>query len=112
MPPDTSFLVNGFKPTIAAADPREVLAFKQQQQAGAQQLQEGALALQDKQRQIDQMKATNDAYRQAMTVGPDGSADIDTGALTKSLASSGHGSAIPGILEGVNKFKKGVADLA
>lgn len=65
MPPDTSFLVNGFKPTIAAADPRDVMAFKQQQAAGAQQLQSGALDLQQKQLQLEDEQKMRQAWQDA-----------------------------------------------
>lgn len=63
MPPDTSFLVNGFRPTVAAADPRDVIAFKQNQAAGAQQLQEGAIGLQEKQRDLKDQQILSDAMQ-------------------------------------------------
>jgi len=76
-----------------------------QQQLQQQQIQEGALRLQ-------QTKALNDAYRSALVVNPDGSNDIDTSRLTQSLAASGvAGSAIPSVLKGVTDYKKGLADL-
>ena len=62
--PDTSFLVNGYKPTIAPADPRDVRAFRQQQAAGAQALQDGALRIQEKQRDLLDQRILSDAMRE------------------------------------------------
>ncbi len=60
-PQDTSFLVNGFKPTVALDDPLTVATKRQglvnaqqQQQIGAQQLQQGAIDVQEKQRAYDE----------------------------------------------------------
>jgi hypothetical protein len=85
---------------------------RQQQQLGAQQLQSGSLELQDKQRQMAQTQAVNNAYRSALTIKPDGTPDIDTGQLSNALATGGHGSAIPGIIKGINDYKKSSADLS
>jgi len=72
----------------------------------------GALDIQQKQTAIDNMKATNDNYLKALTVGPDGKATIDQGVLTQGLASGGHGALIPGILKSVNDAQESVAKLA
>jgi hypothetical protein len=85
---------------------------QQQLAEGAQRMQENTLNLQEKQRQMDQTRAVNDAYRNALTIGSDGAASIDSGKLTKALSAGGHGSQIPSILEGVTKYQKANADLA
>lgn len=85
---------------------------QQQLAEGAQRMQENTLNLQDKQRQIDQTRAVNDAYRGALTIGSDGAASIDSSKLTKALSAGGHGSQIPTILEGITKYQKSNADLA
>jgi hypothetical protein len=119
-PQDTSFLVNGFKPTVALQDPATTMAkvqavrnAQQQNQIGQQQLQEGQLAIQDKQRQINQNLAINDAYSKAFSIDPNtGKQTIDNEALTKAVVGAGYGSAVPGILEGITKTQKAQADLA
>ncbi len=77
-----------------------------------QQGQMGGLELQQRQIQLDQTKAINKAYTDALTVDPvTGKASVDTNGLTKALALNGHGSAIPGILSSVTKSQKAISDL-
>lgn len=64
-----------------------------------QQGQMGALDIQEKQRQMAQTKALNDAYAGALTTGPDGQPTFDKGKVLSTLASSGQGSAIPGVTQ-------------
>ena len=85
---------------------------QQQHALGAQQLQSGALDIQDRQRQMAQTQAVNQAYSNALKLNADGTPDIDTGALTNALATGGHGSAIPGILKGINEYKASSAALS
>lgn len=61
-PQDTSFLANGFHPTIAAAQPQDVMAFRQNQALGAQRLQEGNLELQQKQQEMQDQTISRQAY--------------------------------------------------
>lgn len=81
-------------------------------QRGGQQIQEGALDLESKKRGLEQMQALNKSYMDALTPNDQGVPEIDAGKLTKALASSGHGSAIPNVLKGINDFKKSTAELA
>lgn len=76
-----------------------------------QALQAGALENQQRQRSLDQQKAVDDAYRDALTPQPDGSVAIDSSKLTHALSLNGHGSVIPSILEANNKYQKSTADL-
>jgi hypothetical protein len=77
-----------------------------------QQQQLGQAELAEKQNQLSQMKALNDAYRSSVVVNPDGTADVDTGRLTQALAASGHGGAIPAVLKQVNDYKQSSANLS
>lgn len=83
-----------------------------QQQLSRQQIQGAQMENQQRQREMDQTQALNDAYRGSLTVGPNGAPDIDQGKLTQALGVSGHGAAIPGVIESVNKFRKSSADLS
>jgi hypothetical protein len=84
----------------------------QQRQINQQQIQSGQVELQQHQRALDQSKALDEAYRNALTVTPEGTADIDTGKLTTALGQAGHGSAIPGVLKSVQEYKKASAELS
>src|SRR6266851_3895624 len=112
-----------YRPTVALVDPAARMAhllqikgqIQQQQfapQLQAQQLQEGALGIQEKQLQMAQTKAVNDAYMGALTVDANGKPSIDTDSLQKTLAANGHGVAIQGIMKGVNETQKAATDLA
>jgi hypothetical protein len=68
-PQDTSFLVNGFKPTIAAAQPQDVALFQMRQQLGAQQLQQGSMDLQQKQIEQQSDQATRQLFAQHAQAG-------------------------------------------
>jgi polyhydroxyalkanoate synthesis regulator phasin len=114
---DTSVLQ--FQP-VAQADPLGVAAkfqnlqnLAQQKQINQQQLQSGALELQDRQRQLDQTTAINEAYKNALVPGANGAApSFDSDKLQNALALGGHGAAIPGVMKGINENAKAAADLA
>ena len=97
--------------TPQIADPVESLGRALAIKGQIQQQQAGALGIQHEQMQLDQTKALNDAYKDALTVGQDGSTDIDSGKLTNALGQAGHGSAIPSVLKGIQDFKKSGAEL-
>ncbi len=82
----------------------------QNQQAGQQEMQLRQQQIQQGQQQLSQTQAVNTAYQNALKTDESGKPTIDTDALTKELAISGHGVAIPGIVEGITKWQKGVAD--
>ena len=84
------------------------------QLAQAQQgIQGGQLDIQQKQIQMQQQKAINDAYRESFTVDPDtGRPTFNQEAMIKALALSGHGAAIPSILEAQTKWQQANASLA
>jgi hypothetical protein len=82
-----------------------------QQQLQQQALQTGGLENQQRQIALDQTKALNSAYQGSLTQNPDGTVDIDPGKLTQALSASGHGSAIPSVLKGVQDYQKSNADL-
>jgi len=71
---------------------------------GQQELQKQQIESQK--RQLEQQQAINDAYKSAMSVDSQGQPTIDTNGLSKALALSGHGGAIPSILESVTNFQK------
>jgi hypothetical protein len=56
-------------------------------------------------------QALNDAYRNAITPDENGQPQINADSLSQALAKGGHGSAIPQILEGINKYQTSHADL-
>lgn len=111
MPLDPSIITSGQQPqpqnplqTIGT-----VAALKNQQSEAALravQLQGAQQENQQRQMAIDQTQALNQAYTGALS--PDGS--IDTGKLTDALSKSGHGSAIPSILKGVQDYQKSAAE--
>ncbi len=78
----------------------------------AQQQQIGQMSIQEHQRALAQTQAINQAYKDAFTIGDDGRPQLDEGKFSQALATGGHGSAIPGILEANTKYKKSLADLA
>src|SRR5579859_7593265 len=77
MPIDPQIPLSVRPPQIA--DPLEQAGRVLQTRNLIQQGQMGALDIQQKQTAIDNMKATNDNYLKALTVGPDGKATIDQG---------------------------------
>jgi hypothetical protein len=81
-----------------------------QQQAAAQNLQTGAVELQQRQEAMAQQKAIDDAFQGGMTRDADGSVSL-TPAVLNSLAAAGHGSAIPGLTETFAKANKATLDL-
>lgn len=84
--------------------PLRMQALQQGVEAGAQDIaaKKDALATQ---------LATRKAYQASVKPNAQGQPEIDTANLTQNLAQSGHGDAIPGILENVNKFQKSKNDL-
>lgn len=64
-PQDTSFLVNGFKPTIALDDPGVVQARQQAARLNQQQLQAGSLAIQQTQTDLNDQQIFSGAMRDA-----------------------------------------------
>lgn len=82
------------------------------QQLQQQQIQGAKLENQQRQYQIGQTQAVNQAYRDALKINPDGTPTIDTNSLSQSLASGGHGEAISGILKTTADYQKSMADAA
>src|ERR1051326_6458997 len=85
----------------------------QQQQMAAQQqaMQTHALQQQELQMELDKRKAVNAAYQSAFEPQANGVMRLNPDKLTQGLAQSGHGEAIPGILEGVTKYQTSMVDL-
>lgn len=84
-----------------------------QKQLQQQQIQSGALELQQRQQQLDQTAAINEAYKNALVPGENGAApSFDSDKLQNALALGGHGAAIPGVMKGINDNAKAAADLA
>lgn len=84
------------------------------QQEMANQQQEMLLRqteVQQKQDQIAQLHAINQAYTGAFKPDQNGVPQLDRGALTDALTKSGHGNAIPGILEAWEKYDQTHAEL-
>jgi hypothetical protein len=71
---------------------------------GEQQLQQQEIA--KNQYAMGATKATNEAYRNAVTVGADGLPKFDVKGLTASLSNAGYGSQVPVILQHVQEFEK------
>lgn len=84
---------------------------QQEQQVRAQQIQAAQQENRQRQIQMDQTQAVNDAYHGSLTVDESGNPKIDTGKLSQSLAESGHGNAVPGILKNITDYQKSSADL-
>lgn len=83
-----------------------------QEQLQQQQIQGAQLANQQTQQQVAQTAAINDSYKRAVTVDPTtGTPKFDTDELSRALAQSGHGSAIPSILENITKYDAAHTDL-
>lgn len=83
----------------------------QEAQLREQAIQKGQQNIQEQQYQVAQRKALNDAYRQALTVGPDGAPSFDQSKLTSAAAQAGYGSAVPDIMKHLTDYQKSVADL-
>src|ERR1051326_230465 len=85
-------------------------AQRQKEQYGAQnasqQVQLDQQLVQARQRTLDQQTAINEAYKNSVQLDANGQPQFDTAALTKALSASGHGSAVPDILENITKFQK------
>lgn len=82
-----------------------------QQQAAQQQVQTGALENQQRQQQLAQTQALNQAYTGAITQGDDGKPAIDWNAVTKGLATKGQGSLIPSVMKTSQEYQKTQNDL-
>jgi hypothetical protein len=96
------------------AIPNRIMTLRQsmqQQQMGQEQLQAAHQENQQRQIQMDQTRAINQAYQAALKTDADGNPTIDRQQLTLALASNGHGSAIPAILKQVDDLEKSHVDL-
>ena len=82
------------------------------QQAMQQQVQAGQQDIEAKGRALAQQQAVQRSYANAVKPNAQGQPEIDTDELTKSLATSGHGDAIPGIMESVAKYQETKNNLA
>lgn len=89
----------------------QIQGIQQRQQLLPGELQAQQLENQQRQIQLKQMADTAAAFKSSLVTNPDGSYDIDSGRLTNALAASGSGQAIPTVLEGVNKYREGIATL-
>lgn len=93
---------------------QKLLGVRQAQQAqiaGQQQIQSGALELQQRQMQLKQQQVINQAYQQATTVSPDGTPNVDMNKMLRHLSENGAGTAIPGVVESLTKAQKAKSDL-
>lgn len=70
-----------------------------QQQLIPGQIQGQQLENQTRQQQLSGVEAQNEAYKTAITVGPDGLPTFDKGMITNTLASKGQGHLIPAVLK-------------
>ena len=82
-----------------------------QQQVNQQQLQSGALDLQTKQEAVKGQQAMNDAIKNNMTVGPDGTPTINHAGVTQALGAAGQGHMIPAYMAGVTAQQEAAAKL-
>jgi len=101
----------GRQPDILSANQQQAQALQLQNQRGQNALQPGQLVEQQQQieaqkRQLAQEQAINDAYKKAFQTTPDGKMQLDPDALQTALATSGHGSAVPKIVEGLTNMQK------
>ena len=81
-------------------------------QAGPQEAQLRQQQIDQNDYELKQRQAINNAYKSAVNVDPaTGQPSFDTNALTRTLAASGHGEAIPQILKGINDYQKSHVDL-
>lgn len=81
-------------------------------QAGPQEAQLRQQQIDQNDYELKQRQAINNAYKSAVNVDPaTGQPSFDTNALTKTLAASGHGEAIPQIMKGINDYQKSHVDL-
>lgn len=98
---------------------KSLLQAQQQSQAEAplrlqglnQSIKAGQQEIDARERQAATQQAINQSYKEAVKPNAQGQPEIDADALQKSLAASGHGEAIPGILENINKFQQSKATL-
>lgn len=97
-------------PLEQAGQLMQLKSLMQGQQLQQQQLQGAQLQNQQTRYQLGQTQAVNQAYRDALSIGADGSPSIDMDKLSKSLATQGYGTAIPGILKNTADYQKSMAD--
>jgi hypothetical protein len=83
----------------------------QGQQLQQQQVQAAALENQQRQYNLAATQATNQAYREAISIDENGHPNFNEDALTKSLSDRGYGSQAPGILKELAGYQKSRADL-
>ena len=91
-------------PLNAFAEYQRTQALKQQAALTQQETQAAAL-------QNQQTQAINQAYQGAFKTDTNGNKVLDTDALQTELANSGHGAAIPSVLEGITKYKTALGGL-
>jgi hypothetical protein len=82
-----------------------------QLQGQQNELQMQQMQMEAQKRQIETQKALDDAYKNSVIPDENGQPKIDTNKLSEALRMSGHGSAIPGILEGVTKYQTSLVDM-
>jgi hypothetical protein len=128
MPLDPSIILSGNRPApiegpidqyAKAIQLKSLLQAQQQSQQEAplriqamqQGLKAGGQEIASRERQAATQAAINQSYKEAVKANAQGQPEIDSEALQKSLAASGHGEAIPGILENINKFQQSKATL-
>lgn len=91
-------------PMNAMAEYARVAALKQQTALAQQETQASTL-------QNQQTQAVNQAYKDAFKPDANGKMQLDMDSLQQSLAQNGHGAAIPGIIEGITKYKQSIGSL-
>jgi hypothetical protein len=103
---------------LPAANPLDALAkVLQIKNAIAQQpmiaaeVQRAGLENQQLGQQIGATQALNDSFKNAVTVGADGTPTLDKEAVTKDLAARGYGSQIPTVLEHFNTMEKAAGEV-
>ncbi len=77
-----------------------------QQKLLPEQLKAAQLENQTRQMQLGDVQAQNDAWKNAIKLGPDGSPTIDKDAVTNSLVSSGRGHLVPTVIKGFNEMEE------
>lgn len=85
--------------------------FAGQQQQQQQQLELGKQAIQEGQQKLAQTTALNEAYRNAITAGPDGNPSFDQNKALQSISNSGQGSLAPQLAETFTRLAQSQANL-
>jgi hypothetical protein len=77
-----------------------------QQKMAPELLKSAQLENQQKTLQLGGMQAQNDAWRNALKIGEDGTPTIDKDAVTKTLADKGYGSLVPGVIKSFSDMEE------